>query len=207
MRILLADDHTLVRSGIRRLVESFVDMEVVAEAARGDEVMDLISMHRPDVAVLDISMPGRGGIELTADLASAHPDVAVVIMSMHADMDYVQRALRAGAKGFVVKEAAPAELELALRAALSGQTYLSPMISARMVRAWTNNEPMGAEDLPARQREILAALGKGRSTKEIAADLGISVKTVETHRARLMEKLGLKRPAELVHYAVRNGLA
>lgn len=207
MRLLLADDHTLVRAGIRRLLEGFSDMEVVAEAHRGDEVMDLIALHRPDVAVLDISMPGRSGIELAQQLHVEYPEIAVVIMSMYADLDHVQGALRAGALAFVVKEAAPAELELALRAAADGQTYLSPMVSSRMVRSWANKDSVSPDDLPTRQREILTRMGRGQSTKEIAADLGISVKTVETHRARLMERLGMRRPAELVRFAIRQGLA
>ncbi|MFN7550049.1 MAG: response regulator [Pseudomonadota bacterium] len=207
MRVLLADDHTLVRAGIRRIIEAFPDMEVVAEARDGREAVDLVALHRPDVAIVDLSMPVQDGFAVTRQIRAQYPGTAVVIMSMHTDTGYVRQAMNCGALGFVVKEAAPAELELALHAAVVGQTFLSPKVSGRMMNAVLRREPgdrLG--ELSPRQREILARLGRGQSTKEIAADLEISVKTVETHRARMMETLGMRRGTDLVRFAIENRL-
>lgn len=207
MRLLLADDHTLVRAGIRRLLESFADIEVVAEARDGREAVDLTALHRPDVALVDLTMPVLDGFAVTRELRAQFPATAVVIMSMHADTGFVRQALNAGAIGFVVKEAAPAELELALRAAIAGETFLSPKVSGRMVGVGPRREPgdkLG--ELSPRQRDILRRLAKGATTKEIAADLAISVKTVETHRARMMETLGFRRGTDLVRFAIENRL-
>lgn len=205
MRVLLADDHTLVRAGIRRLLESFGDIEVVAEARSGRETLELAHLHRPDVAVLDLSMPEGNGLETTARLREQLPGIAVVIMSMHADLAHVREALDRGARGFVVKDGAVAELELALRAAIAGQTFLSPEVSGRMVSSFMRGSPRTElESLSPRQREILLRIGRGESTKEIAAALGISVKTVETHRTRMMETLGCRRAPELLRLAIRH---
>jgi len=207
MRVLLADDHTLVRAGIRRLIEISADIEVVAEAQNGDEALDLAALMRPDVAVVDLEMPGKNGLDVAAELHTRYPEMAVVIMSMHDHQTHVRAALERGARGFIVKEAAPAELELALRAAHAGQTFLSPKISGRVVDSLVQKkaEP-GVEELSPRQREILALLGQGKANKEIAAELNISVKTVETHRARMMEILKLSRSGELLRYAMRHSL-
>ncbi len=208
MRVLLADDHTLVRAGIRRLLESQPDIEVVAEAQDGQEALDLTAIHRPDIALIDLAMPGRNGLDVLIDMRRLFPETAIVMMSMHADPAYVRTALERGALGFVVKEAAPAELEIALRAALRGDTFLSPKISSRMLGNSHQRVP-GAQDLeslPPRQREILRLLAQGKVTKEIAALLGISVKTVETHRARMMETLGIRRSSELLRFAVQRAL-
>jgi DNA-binding NarL/FixJ family response regulator len=205
VRVLLADDHTLVRAGIRRLLESFGDIEVVAEARSGRETLELAHLHRPDVAVLDLSMPEGNGLETTARLREQLPGIAVVIMSMHADLAHVREALDRGARGFVVKDGAVAELELALRAAIAGQTFLSPEVSGRMVNSFMRGSPRNElESLSPRQREILLRIGRGESTKEIAAALGISVKTVETHRTRMMETLGCRRAPELLRLAIRH---
>jgi DNA-binding NarL/FixJ family response regulator len=207
VRVLLADDHTLVRAGIRRIVEGFADMEVVAEARDGREAIDMIALHRPDVAVVDLAMPVLDGFAVTRQVRADYPGTAVVIMSMHTDTSYVRQAMSAGAIGFVVKEAAPAELELALNAAMLGQTFLSPKVSGRMMNPGLRRDPgdkLG--ELSPRQREILARLARGQSTKEIASDLAISVKTVETHRARMMETLGVRRGTDLVRFAIENRL-
>ena len=205
MRVLICDDHNLIRAGLRRLVEGFDGMDVVAEASSADEALAHACASQPDVVLLDLSMPGRNGFDALDDLRRATPGAAVVIMSMHDDTAHVREALARGARGFVVKEAAPAELEIALRAACSGRIFLSPQVSAAMLadagaRTRRAADPSG---LPPRQREILAALGAGRTTKQIAADLGISVKTVETHRARLMDALGCRNATELVRTAVQ----
>lgn len=207
MRVLLADDHTLVRAGIRRLIEASADVEVVAEAQNGEEALDLAALKRPDVAVIDLEMPGKNGLDVASELHSRYPEMAVVIMSMHDDQTHVRAALERGARGFIVKEAAPAELELALRAAHAGQMFLSPKISGRVVHSLVQKKSeSGVEELSSRQREILVLLGQGKANKEIAAELNISVKTVETHRARMMEVLGLKRSGELLRYAMQHSL-
>ncbi len=204
MRVLICDDHTLIRAGLRRLVEAFDGVEVVGEAANADEVVIRTRDVMPDVVLLDLSMPGRNGFEALDELRRVAPDTAVVIMSMHDDTAHVREALARGARGFVVKEAAPAELEIALRAAFAGRVFLSPQVSAATLADVAARPRRGdPADLPPRQREILAALGAGRTTKQIAADLGLSVKTVETHRARLMEALGCRNAVELVRAAVQ----
>ncbi|GGZ52861.1 DNA-binding response regulator [Lysobacter xinjiangensis] len=204
MRVLICDDHTLIRAGLRRLVEAFDGVEVVGEAANADEVVIRTRDVMPDVVLLDLSMPGRNGFEALDELRRVAPDTAVVIMSMHDDTAHVREALARGARGFVVKEAAPAELEIALRAAFAGRVFLSPQVSAATLADVAARPRRGEPaDLPPRQREILAALGAGRTTKQIAADLGLSVKTVETHRARLMEALGCRNAVELVRAAVQ----
>ena len=208
MRVLLADDHTLVRAGIRRLVETSADVEVVAEAQNGDEALDKAALTRPDVAVIDLEMPGRNGLEVAAELQRQFPEIAVVIMSMHDDPAHVRAAFERGVRGYIVKEAAPAELEIALRAAAAGQTFLSPKISSGMLSGIAGRKPEGGYDgLSPRQRQVLNLLGQGRANKEIAAELAISVKTVETHRARMMEVLGFRRSGELLRYAMKHSLA
>ena len=207
MRVLLADDHTLVRAGIRRLIESQPDIEVVAEARNGDEALEQASLKRPDVALVDLDMPGKGGLEVAAEMRERFPEIAVVIMSMHDDPAYVRAALDRGVRGFIVKEGAPAELEIALRAAAAGQTFLSPKVSARMIApAAQRKSDTGIDALTPRQREILTLLGQGKATKEIASALNISVKTVETHRARMMEVLGVRRSGELLRLAMKHSL-
>ncbi|GAB3735863.1 response regulator transcription factor [Luteimonas pelagia] len=203
MRILICDDHTLVRAGLRRLLEGFADLEVVAEASSADEAVVKAQAHHPDAILLDLSMPGRGGLDALDELRRTVPGSAVVMMSMHDDPQHVRAALERGARGFVVKDAAPAELEIALRAATSGRTFLSPQVSGPQLQA--NHRPRRGttEALSPRQREILGALGAGRTSKQIAADLGISIKTVETHRARIMEALGCRNAVELLRVAVR----
>ena len=204
VRVLICDDHTLIRAGLRRLVESFDGIGVAGEAANADEAVARTQDLRPDVVLLDLSMPGRNGFDALEDLRRVAPDTAVVIMSMHDDASHVRESLARGASGFVVKEAAPAELEIALRAAFAGRVYLSPQVSAAALGDATRGRRAGDPSLLSpRQREILTALGAGRTTKQIAADLGISVKTVETHRARLMEALGCRNAVELVRTAVQ----
>lgn len=205
MRVLIVDDHTLVRAGLCRLLQGFAGVEVAAEASNAEQALELALQHRPDVVLLDLSLPGRSGLEALSDIRTRLPQARVVIMSMHDDIQHVRDALDRGAAGFVVKDAAPQELELALHAACSGQVFLSPQISARMlVPAQGHERPTGIAALSPRQRQILRRLGNGQSTKEIAADLGISAKTVETHRARMMEALGCRRANDLLLLAARH---
>lgn len=205
MHVLIVDDHTLVRAGLSRLLQTFAGMQVVAEASNAEQALQLAMQHRPDVVLMDLSLPGRSGLEALSDIRARLPQARVVVMSMHDDSAHVRDALDRGAAGFVVKDAAPQELELALRAAHAGQVFLSPQISARMLAPMLGRErPSGIAGLSPRQRQILRQLGKGQSTKEIAADLGISAKTVETHRARMMEALGCRRANELLLLAARH---
>jgi len=209
VRVLLADDHALVRAGIRALLEGLEGVTVVAEAGNGSEVLELARKHRPDVVLLDISMPGLGGLEASALLKQELPEVRVVMLSMHANEEYVLQALRAGAVGYMLKDSATAELELALQAVMQGETYLSPPISRQVVEGYVQRvgaEQPAADHLTPRQRQVLQLIAEGLSTKEIAYRLELSVKTVETHRAQLMERLQIRDIAGLVKYAIRNGL-
>ncbi|MCH1909404.1 response regulator transcription factor [Stenotrophomonas sp. Y6] len=205
MRVLIVDDHTLVRAGLCRLLQTFGGVMVVGEASNADQALELAVLHRPEVVLMDLSLPGRSGLEALSDIRRRVPQARVVMMSMHDDTAHVRDALDRGAVGFVVKDAAPQELEIALRAAHSGQVFLSPQISTRMLAPMLGRErPTGIAALSPRQRQILRQLGNGRTTKEIAAELGISVKTVETHRARMMEALGCRRANDLLLLAVRH---
>jgi len=208
-RLLLADDHALVRAGIRALLESLDGISVVAEAGNGSEVLELARVHRPDIVLLDISMPGLGGLEVSAQLKQELPEVRVVMLSMHANEEYVLQALRSGAVGYMLKDSATAELELALRAVMQGETYLSPPISKQVVDGYVQRvgtEQPAPDNLTPRQRQVLQLIAEGHSTKEIAYRLELSVKTVETHRAQLMERLQIREIAGLVKYAIRNGI-
>jgi len=209
VRVLLADDHALVRAGIRALLQNLDGVAVVAETGNGAEVLEFARAHRPDVVLLDISMPGLGGLEVSAQLRDALPDVRVVMLSMHANEEYVLQALRAGAAGYMLKDSATAELELALKAVMQGETYLSPPISKQVVEGYVQRvgaEQTASDNLTPRQRQVLQLIAEGHSTKEIAHRLNLSVKTVETHRAQLMERLQIREIAGLVKYAIRHGL-
>ena len=208
LRVLLAEDHTLVRAGIRALLESLDGIEVVAEASDGREALRLAQAHAPDILLMDITMKGMNGLEATARLAKEHSATRVIILSMHADQVYVRQALQAGATGYLLKGADVAELELALKAVTRGDTYLSPSVSKDFVDGLLNGkEPANPlDELTPRQREILQLVAEGRTTKEIASQLNLSIKTVETHRAQLMKRLDIHDVAGLVKFAIRVGL-
>lgn len=185
------------------------DVAVVAETGDGREALELIEQHRPDVVLLDITMPGLNGLEVAARTARSSPRTRVVILSMHANEAYVAQALRAGIAGYLLKDAAATELEAALRAVSRGETYLSPAISRHVVEGFLGRAPKEGDPLAgltARQREILQLIAEGMSTKEIAVKLGVGVKTVETHRAKLMERLNIRDVAGLVRFAIRSGI-
>ena len=209
VRVLLADDHTLVRAGIRALLNELPGVQVVAEAGDGREAVDLAKVHQPNLILMDISMKGLNGIEATAQLKREVPDVRVIILSMHASEEHVAQALRAGASGYMLKDAATQELALAVAAVMRGEAYLSPLISKQVVDSYVQRR--GADTGPldmltSRQRQILQLIAEGKSTKQIAHLLNLSVKTVETHRAQLMERLEIRDVPGLVRYAVRVGL-
>jgi DNA-binding NarL/FixJ family response regulator len=209
IRILLADDHTLVRAGIRSLLESIDGVEVVAESGDGRDALELIGKHRPDVALLDIAMPGLSGLEVAKRIEQASPKTKVIILSMHADATHVREALRSGVSGYLLKGAAVAELPLALKAVMRGESYLTPKVSQQVVEGFlrdTDDEPGPLSGLTTRQREILQLIAEGKAMKEIAGILDISIKTVETHRLRLMERLDIHDVPGLVRFAIRAGL-
>lgn len=209
VRILLADDHALVRSGIRLVLESLSGLEVVGEAQGGHEALKLVESLRPDIALLDISMPGLNGIETARHMRKRFPSIRSVILSMHDGEAYVSQALRAGASGYLLKDATPAELELALTAVSRGETYLSTRVSGVVIERFLQSTEKSAsplQHLTERQREILQLIAEGYSTKQIAGQLGVSIKTVETHRSLLMDRLDIHDVAGLVRFALRNGI-
>lgn len=208
--VLIADDHTLVRAGIRSLLQSFGGVEVIAEAADGQEAISLLKSHQPDIVLMDIAMRGLNGLEATARITKAYPRIRVIMLSMHSNEEHVLQALRSGAAGYLLKDSATLELELALKAVMSGETYLSPPISKQVVESYmqrVGQEASAANILTPRQREILQLIVEGFSTKEIAHRLHLSPKTVETHRTQLMERLDIHDIPGLVRYAIRVGLA
>jgi DNA-binding NarL/FixJ family response regulator len=208
IRVLLADDHALVRAGIRSLLSAMAEVEVVGEASSGEEALELAQRQHPDVVLMDIAMRGITGLEAAAAMRERLPAVRVVILSMHSGEEYVLQALRAGAAGYLLKDAATGELELALRSVMRGESWLSPAVSRQVVEGYVQRTggETAPEVLTARQREVLRLVAGGKSTKEIAFFLNLSVKTVETHRAQIMDRLGIRDVAGLVRYALRTGL-
>ncbi|HWP92049.1 MAG TPA: response regulator transcription factor [Thermodesulfobacteriota bacterium] len=209
IRILLADDHNLVRAGIRSLIQNIDGMEVIGEVGDGRNALSFIEAYRPDIALIDISMPGLNGLEVTARATKEFPEVGVIILSMHLNEEYVLQALRSGASGYLVKGADQAELEIAIRAVAGGQTYLSPGVSKHIVADYLQRAEAGGTSLnllTPRQREILQLIAEGCSTKKIARMLNLSVKTVDTHRTKMMERLDIHDIAGLVRYAIRMGI-
>lgn len=205
IRVVLADDHALVRSGMRALLEQLDGVVVVGEAADGREAVAQVARLRPHVVLMDISMPELNGLEATERLRREHPEVRTILLSMHADEAYVGRALAVGAAGYVLKSAGAVELELAIRAVARGDSFLSPAVARRVMRGGLpTSEP--EPSLSARQREVLQLIAESNSTKQIAAKLGLSPKTVETHRANLMARLSIRDVPGLVRYAIRAGL-
>jgi DNA-binding NarL/FixJ family response regulator len=209
MRILLADDHSLVRAGIRSLLEKIAGIEVAGEASNGREALEMIRTELPDLVLMDIAMRELGGLEALPRVAKNFPRVKVIILSAHANEEYVIRALRSGAAGYMLKDAATLELELAINSVAQGKTYLSPLISRTVIDSYL--ERVGSlsspiEQLTARQREILQLIAEGKNTKEIAGMLDISIKTVEAHRLQLMARLDIHDVPGLVRYAIRSGL-
>jgi DNA-binding NarL/FixJ family response regulator len=216
IRVILADDHALVRAGIHALLASLEGVQVVAEAGDGRQALQLVESNRPDLVLMDISMPELNGLEAVAKITRDYPQVRVIILSMHANEEYVMQALRAGAAGYLVKDAGIAELELAVRSVARGETYLSPPVSHSVIDNYLRRldspaeagvlSPNPNEKLTPRQREVLQLIAEGRTTQEIAKRLHVGVKTVETHRAQLMERLDIHEVAGLVRYAIRIGL-
>ena len=211
IRILLADDHTVVRQGLRKLLEERPDWEVIAEAGDGREAVRLAEQHKPDVAILDVAMPLLNGIEATRQIARRVPGTRVLVLSMHADEAYVTQILQAGATGYLLKDSADVDLLKAVEEAAQGRSFFSPAIARVMLDDYVRQlADKGITDryesLSEREREIFQLIAEARTNKEIAALLNVSPSTVETHRAHIMEKLDLHSAAEIVLYAVRRGV-
>jgi DNA-binding NarL/FixJ family response regulator len=210
VRVILADDHTLVRAGIRALLEKLPEVTVLGEASNGREALELVRIHKPDVVLMDITMPGLNGLEAAARMAKEFPDVRLIILSMHNNEEYYWRALKTGAAGYLLKKAATAELAIALQQVIHGEIYLSREISTRLLKNFPLEGIAGRkspfEQLTGRQREILQLIAEGQNTKEIAEILKISPKTVEYHRLKLMTGLNVHDVPGLVRFALRVGL-
>ncbi len=211
IRILLADDHTVVRDGLRALLEKQPDMTVVAEAGDGRETVRLAEEQLPDVIVMDIAMPNMNGIEATRRITGSNPQTAVVILSMHQDESYVLRSLKAGAKGYLLKDSLRSDVIEAIRSVAQGRSFLTRKVSRMLQEDYVRQmERRGVDDsydlLTDREREILQLIAEGRTNKEVATMLNISLTTVETHRTHILQKLGLHSIPELILYAVRKGI-
>jgi len=211
IRVLLADDHKLIRSGLRLVIEQQSDLAVVGEADDGRQAVDMVRSLRPDAVVMDIGMPNLNGIEACYQITQSNPNVAVVMLSMHNDESYVLRALKAGARAYLLKDSAEADLVRAIRAAAEGKSFFSPAVGKVLLEDYVRKlQRTGAEDsydlLTPREREILQLVAEGKSNKDVANLLNLSVYTVETHRSNIMGKLKLRSVPELILYAVRKGI-
>ena len=206
IRILLADDHAVVRRGFQMILAEQSDMEIVGEAANGREALELAAKLKPDVVVMDVAMPELNGIEATRRMAENAPHARVLALSMHKDSVYVREILRAGARGYLLKDSVAADLVSAVRAVASGEGYLSPAVSDAVLDDYRRHVTNPIDLLTGREREVLQMLAEGKTNKEIAGILNLSVYTVDAHRGRIMEKLNLHSITELVRFAVRNGL-
>lgn len=212
IKILLVDDHAVVRSGLKMLLDGKQNMEVIGEAADGDEAIEAATALQPDVVLMDLNMPqGKDGLTATAELTKLHPDIAVLVLTMHDDDEYLFQAIHAGASGYVLKSAPHDELVAAIQTVALGDAYLYPSATKKLMAEYADklkhgHAPTAYETLSDREKEILALTAKGYSNKEIAEQLIISVKTVESHKSNVMEKLGFKTRTDLVKYALKKGL-
>ncbi len=209
IRVVLVEDHDLVRAGIRSLLESMAGVHVVAEAGDGESAIELVEQYRPDLVLMDIALPGMNGLAATARLTGQFPEMRVIMLSMHVNDLYVSQALQSGALGYILKNASFTELEQAVRTVVRGEAYLSPPVSKHLAMDYirrARGEPSSLEQLTPRQREVLKLIAEGRTTQQMADTLGVSVKTVESHRAQLMDRLEIYDVAGLVRYAIHMGL-
>ncbi|RPH50611.1 MAG: DNA-binding response regulator [Desulfobacteraceae bacterium] len=208
IKVLIADDHSIVRAGLRRIVEESGDMEVIAEASDGKGALLQVQKEQPDVAVIDISMPGLDGLEVTAQLHAGYPKLPVIILTMHEEEQYVIRAIEAGAMGYITKRSAPEQLVNAIRKVHAGSRYLSAeatdLLALRVARGSQGQSPL--DSLSTRELQVLRRLAMGHTNREIASAYGISIKTVDTYRFRLLKKLNLRNNAELSRFAIQNRL-
>jgi DNA-binding NarL/FixJ family response regulator len=213
IRVVLADDHTIVRKGLRALLEEETDITVVGEAEDGREAVEKVLELSPEVVVMDIGMPSLNGLEAVKAIKKRLPTTRILILSMHENEEYIAEALKSGVSGYLIKKSAPRDLIAAIRLAHQGESFLSPAISTKVINRFfqrttgpTDPTPKAETTLTAREREVIQLIAEGRVNKEIAAELGISLKTVKNHRSNLMEKLDLHNTAEITQYAIRTGL-
>ena len=212
-RVVLADDHILVRQGLKRILEEMADLEVIGEAGNGLELLKLLERITPQMILLDISMPNLRGIEAIREIKALHPEAKILIITMHKDKEYLYQAISAGANGYFLKEDADTELSTAIETIRRGKVYISPLLSGDLADDWAQTYraksklPYEPDTLTTREREVLKMIAEGKSSKDIADLFFISVRTVERHRANLMDKLGFKKTADLVKYAIRKGYA
>ena len=210
-RVVLADDHILVRQGLKRILEEMADLEVIGEAGNGLELLKLLERITPQMILLDISMPNLRGIEAIREIKPLHPEAKILIITMHKDKEYLYQAISAGANGYFLKEDADTELSTAIETIRRGKVYISPLLSGDLADDWAQTYraksklPYEPDTLTTREREVLKMIAEGKSSKEVADLLFISVRTVERHRANLMDKLGIKKTADLVKYAIQKG--
>lgn len=208
LRIFLIDDHAIVREGIAALIDTQRDMEVIGHASDGEMALRLLPSSKPDVVIMDISMPGMNGVQATAHIHELYPDIIVLALTRHSDANYARQIMQAGAQGYILKQAAARDLLVAIRTAATGGMYLDPTVAGRMMGIGTSQQASGAapgQDLSERETEVIRRIAFGYSNKEIAAELNLSVKTVDTYKARAMEKLHLYSRTALVRYALEQG--
>jgi DNA-binding NarL/FixJ family response regulator len=206
IKVLIADDHTIFRAGLVKLLQTMPDVQVIGEASSGREAVEMGGKHHPDIMIMDLAMSDMNGLDATAQIHTQHADIRVIILSMHANEEYVLQALSSGASAYVLKEATPDELKLAIEAVSSGGIFLSAAISKRVMEEYVGQaagKPSQFQHLTPRQKQILHLISEGKNVKQIAFELKVSVKTVESHRAELMERLGIPNAAALVRYAAR----
>ncbi len=207
IKILLADDHTIVREGLKQILAETPDMVVLDEAKNGQEVLDKIQQNEHDVVLLDISMPGRSGLDVLKQIKSERPKTAVLVLSMYSEEQYALRALKAGASGYLTKESAPDKLIEAIRKVSEGRKYISPSVAEKLAfNLELGEEKPPHESLSDREYQVMCMIASGKTVKEIASDLALSVKTISTYRTRILEKMGLRNNSALTHYAVQNRL-
>jgi two-component system, NarL family, response regulator NreC len=207
IKILLADDHNIVRQGLKLILSSQPDLQVVGEAANGREVVELAQNLRPDIVLLDVAMPELNGIEATRRMMEANPRLRILVLSMHKEAVYVREILKAGARGYLLKDVIDTELLNAVRSVARGDGYISPAVSSALLSDYRQNVTDPVDLLTKREREVLQLIAEGKTNKEVASRLNLSVYTVDSHRGKIMEKLNLHSTGELVRFAIKHGLA
>jgi DNA-binding NarL/FixJ family response regulator len=206
IRILLADDHTIVRQGLKLILSAHADMQVLAEAANGREAVEFAAKLHPDIVLLDVAMPEVNGIDATRQMVAANPRIRILVLSMHKESVYVREILRAGARGYILKDAIDTELLTAIRSVARGDGYVSPAVSGALLNDFRANAASPVDLLTPREREVLQLIAEGKTNKEIATRLNLSVYTVDSHRGKVMEKLNLHSTGELVRFAIKQGI-
>jgi DNA-binding NarL/FixJ family response regulator len=206
IKIFVADDHTIVRQGLKLILAAQPDIEVVGEASNGREAVDLVQKSKPDIVLMDVAMPELNGIESTRRMVEANPRIKILVLSMHKEAVYVREILRAGARGYILKDAIDTELLSAVRSVARGDGYISPAVSGALLNDYRKDVTDPADLLSKREREVLQLIAEGKTNKEIAVKLNLSVYTVDSHRGKIMEKLNLHSTGELVRFAIKNGL-